>query len=194
MFFGPVAFADIYSYIDRDGIIHFTNHPRPGRKWKRVLKTGPGKARVVHAHRRSRAELSSRRFHTYDETIRQASALYHIPEPLIHAVIGVESDYDPLAISRVGAKGLMQLMASTARGMGVTDPFDPSQNIYGGTRYLRVLANRLQGDLVLTIAAYHAGAHAIDKYKGIPPYRTTQAYVRMVLKRYYRQRRLAQAE
>lgn len=183
------AHADIYSYIDKNGVVHFTNIRRPGRKWKRVMRTGPGKARVVHARRRRR-RLSADRYTRYDAHIRHAAALYHIPEALIRAMIHVESDYDPGAVSRVGARGLMQLMPRTGRGMGVTDPFDPRQNIFGGVRFLRVLANRFSGDLVLTIAAYHAGAGAVGKYKGIPPYRTTQRYVRMVLRKYYGYRRM----
>lgn len=183
------AHADIYSHIDKDGVVHFTNIPRPGRKWKRVMKTGPGKARVVHARRR-RSSLPADRRSRYDQHIRHAAALYHMPEALVRAVIHVESDYDPRAVSRVGAGGLMQLMPKTARGMGVTQIFDPRQNIFGGTRFLRVLANRFSGDLVLTIASYHAGAGAVGKYRGIPPYQTTQRYVRMVLARYYAYRRL----
>jgi soluble lytic murein transglycosylase-like protein len=185
----PAAEADIYSYIGKDGVVHFTNQPRPGRRWKRVLKTGPGKAGVVHARRRSkRKKRSKARYHQFDQHIRQAAVLYHIPEALVRAMIRVESDYTPTAVSRVGAKGLMQLMPATAKGMGVVDAFDARQNIFGGTRYLRLLANRFAGDLVLTIAGYHAGPGAIRKYKGVPPYRTTQSYVRMVLKQYQKYR------
>jgi len=184
------AWADIYSYIDKRGVVHFTNIRRPGRKWKRVMRTGPGKARVTHA-RRARRRLSSARYSRYDTHITQASGLYHIPEALVRAVIRVESDYVPTVVSRAGAKGLMQLMPRTARGMGVTDVFDPRQNIFGGTRFLRLLANQLRGDLVLTIAAYHAGLGAVRKYKGIPPYATTQRYVRMVLAKYYHYRKRA---
>jgi len=88
-------------------------------------------------------------------------------------------------VSRAGAMGLMQLMPLTARSMGVFDPFDPRQNILAGARYLRILANRFKGDLVLTVAAYNAGEGAVDKYEGIPPYKETQRYVRRVLKHYY---------
>jgi soluble lytic murein transglycosylase-like protein len=178
--------ADIYSHIDKDGVVHFTNIRRPGRKWKRIMRTGPGKARVVHARRSHK--LAPDRYTRYDTHIREAAALYHIPEALVRAVIRVESDYDPRAVSRVGAAGLMQLMPKTANGLGVTDRFDPRQNIFGGTRFLRLMANRLRGDLPLTIAAYHAGPGAVKKYKGIPPYRTTQTYVRLVLARYYKYR------
>ena len=100
----------------------------------------------------------------------------------------MESDFVPTAVSRVGALGLMQLMPQTARSMGVTDPFDPRQNILGGSRYLRVLANRFEGDLILTTAAYNAGGGAVQRYGGIPPFAETQRYVRRVLEHYQRYR------
>ena len=103
----------------------------------------------------------------------------------IRAVMRVESDFNPTVVSRAGAMGLMQLMPKTARSMGVSDPFDARQNILGGARYLRILANRFKGDLVLTVAAYNAGEGAVEKYDGIPPYKETQRYVRRVLKHYY---------
>ena len=131
------------------------------------------------------------RYHRYDRHIQEASALYHIPVPFVRAVIGVESDYDPRVVSRAGAMGMMQLMPANVKGMGVINPFDARQNIFGGTRLLRILANRFAGDLVLTIAAYHAGSGAVRKYGGIPPYQTTQRYVRMVLSRYYKLRNAA---
>lgn len=182
------AAADIYTHIDKQGVVHFTNIPRPGRKWKRVMRTGPGKARAIHARRRSSRPRNSERRHRYDDHIQRAANLYHVPVALVRAVMTVESDFDPRAVSRAGARGLMQLMPATAKGMGVVDSFDPRQNIFGGTRYLRILANRFDGDLVLTIASYHAGPAAVRKYGGVPPYRTTQHYVRMVLSRYYRLR------
>lgn len=183
------ARADIYAFTDNNGVVHFTNIRRSGRRWRRVMRTGPGKARAVHARRRHR-RIPPVLLARYNAHIRQAASLYKIPEALVRAVISVESAYDPRAVSRAGARGLMQLMPGTARGMGVTRIFDPRQNIFGGTRLLRVLANRFSGDLVLTIAGYHAGAGAVLKYGGIPPYRTTQQYVRMVLRAYQRTRRL----
>jgi soluble lytic murein transglycosylase-like protein len=101
-------------------------------------------------------------------------------------VIRVESDYNAGAVSHVGAEGLMQLMPGTAGRMGVTDSFDPRQNILGGSRYLRVLANTFDGDLILTIAAYNAGEGAVMRYDGIPPYEETRRYVERVLGWYYR--------
>jgi soluble lytic murein transglycosylase-like protein len=193
---GPIAEAraDIYSYIDAEGVVHFTNQPRPGRRWRRVMKTGPGKAsapRGTAVDKIPPSDRSPERYSRYDRHISEAATLYHIPVPLVRAVIKVESDYDPRVVSRAGAQGLMQLMPQVSRGMGVTDVFDPRQNVFGGSRFLRVLANEWSGDLVLTIAAYHAGSGAVKKYGGIPPYSTTQKYVRWVLSEYYRQRRLA---
>jgi soluble lytic murein transglycosylase-like protein len=189
---GP-ARGDIYSYIDAEGVVHFTNLDRPGKKWKRIMKTGPGKAAAVRGGSVDKVPPSDRspeRYSRYDQYIAQASALYKIPVSLIRAVIKVESDYDPRVISRAGAQGLMQMMPQVSRGMGVTEVFDPRQNIFGGTRFLRILANAFAGDLVLTISAYHAGPHAVRKYSGIPPYQTTQKYVRWVLAQYYREQRV----
>ncbi len=186
------ARADIYSYIDADGVVHFTNLPRPGKQWKRIMKTGPGKAAASRGKSVDKVPPSDRspeRYSRYDQHIQQAAALYHIPISLVRAVIQVESDYDPRVVSRAGAQGMMQLMPSVQKGMGVTDPFDARQNIFGGTRFLRILANTFGGDLVLTISGYHAGPYAVKRYGGIPPYQTTQKYVRWVLARYYREQK-----
>jgi soluble lytic murein transglycosylase-like protein len=117
------------------------------------------------------------RFTRYDKWIRQAATLYQLPEELVRAVIKVESDYDPRAVSSAGAIGLMQLMPETAARMQVRDPYDPRENIFGGVRYLRVLANLMNGDLDLTIAAYNAGEGAVTRAGGIPNYPETQDYV-----------------
>jgi len=188
------ARADIYSYTDADGVIHFTNMPRGKAPWKRLYKTGPWKA----SSRRGPCErcdavpardTSPERFRRFETDIVDAASHYQIPQALIRAVIKVESDYDPRVVSSVGARGLMQLMPDTQAGMGVRDAFDPRDCILGGTRFLRVLANRFDGDLVRTLAGYHAGPGAVEKYHGIPPYETTQAYVRQVLRHYYRYKR-----
>ncbi len=181
--------ADIYVYKDRNGLTHYTNiKPRRG-KYRRLYRTGPGKA----SRRRCKGcdvvparDTSPARFTRYDKFIYGAARLYKIPVALIRAVIESESGYDPRVVSSTGAKGLMQLMPMTARKMGVTDVFDPRENIYGGTRYLRVLANTFNGNLVLTVAGYHAGPGAVARYKGVPPYLTTHKYVRVVIRRYYK--------
>ncbi len=174
------AAADIYSYTDEEGVRHFTNVPAPGKRFKLYMRTYR-----PPAPRPPGAVDDPSRYSRFDDTIREASRLYLIPEPLIRAVIKVESNYFPTAVSAVGAQGLMQLMPGTARRMAVRDSFDARQNILGGTRYLRWLANMFNGDIVLTIAAYNAGEGAIVRYDGIPPFPETQGYVQRVLRFYY---------
>jgi soluble lytic murein transglycosylase-like protein len=178
--------ADIYTYTDEDGVVHFTNVPPRGRRGVRVAV----RTREADPSEAPRAELPERdtspeRYHRFDAFITEAAALYRLPEAFLRAVIRVESDYHPGAVSRVGAEGLMQLMPGTASRMGVADSFDPRQNILGGARYLRILANTFDGDLILTIAAYNAGEGAVMRHGGIPPYEETQRYVERVLGWYY---------
>ena len=183
----PIAHADIYTYTDAEGVVHFTNIPPRHRRGVRVAI----RTRTAHDSDRARAgggthDASPDRYHRYDSHIHEAAALYRLPEAFLRAVIRVESDYQPGAISRTGAQGLTQLMPHTAARMGVLDAFDPRQNILGGARYLRVLANHFEGDLILTIAGYNAGEGAVDRYSGVPPYDETRRYVERVLGWYYR--------
>lgn len=173
--------ADIYKTVDEHGVISFTNKPS-GKGSKLVAKERPKVTPFMPS------DSSPERYTRYDAHIRQAATLYQIPEELVRAVIKVESDYDPRAVSRANARGLMQMIPQTAERMMVTDIFDPRQNIFGGVRYLRVLANMFNGDLTLTIAAYNAGEGAVVRHGGIPPYEETQNYVAKVLAyyRYYR--------
>jgi soluble lytic murein transglycosylase-like protein len=183
------AAADIFTFTDADGVVHFTNKPSGDGRFKLYMRSSEGE-------RRARpgvtpvppSDRSIERFTRYDAWIRQAATLYQIPEELVRAVIKVESDYDARAVSPVGAQGLMQLMPETALRMQVRDSFDPRENIFGGTRYLRVLANVFNGDLQLTIAGYNAGEGAVARHGGIPPYEETQNYVVQVLS-YYRKYR-----
>ena len=180
------ASADIYTYTDEEGVLHFTNIPPRRRRGVRVaIRTE--EARPDDAPRASRGprDTSPDRYRRFDAFIREAAALYRLPEAFIRAVIRVESDYNPGVISHAGAQGLMQLMPGTAARMGVRDVFDPRQNILGGSRYLRVLANHFDGDLILTIAAYNAGEGAVMRHHGVPPYEETQRYVQRVLGWYY---------
>jgi soluble lytic murein transglycosylase-like protein len=177
---GGVARADIYQTVDEDGVIVFTSKPRPGSKKVAVDSSSPSVSLPK--------DVSPERFHRYDAFIREAATLYQIPEELVRAVILVESNYDPRAVSHAGAIGLMQLMPGTAQTMMVEDIYDPRQNILGGVRYLRVLANMFQGDIMLTVAGYNAGENAVIRYGGIPPYPETQGYVVKVVENYQRYR------
>jgi soluble lytic murein transglycosylase-like protein len=185
------AHADIYRCKRADGTQHYTNIREPGRRCQLVVRS----SRKSNATAKKKSSGSSSpagthskdpaRYSRYNSLIGEAARLYQLPESFIRAVMRVESDFNPTVVSRAGAMGLMQLMPKTARSMGVSDPFDARQNIHGGARYLRLLANRFKGDLVLTVAAYNAGEGAVEKYDGIPPYKETQRYVRRVLKHYY---------
>jgi soluble lytic murein transglycosylase-like protein len=178
--------ADIFSYVDKDGTPVFTNHPGNDPRFKLYFKSRDGKRGGPGSVPPS--DTSIERFNRYGDDIREAATLYQIPEELVRAVIKVESDYDPRAVSRVGAQGLMQLMPETAERMQVRDSMDPRENIMGGVRYLRVLANMFNGDLQLTVAGYNAGENAVVKHGGIPPYDETEDYVVRVLTYYRRYR------
>lgn len=199
------AAADIYTYTDADGVVHFTNiKPKGkdrGKAWKKIIVEDPDKGTKAAADRGGCARCDAvpardnapQRFHRYDAFIAEAAELYRIPEPFIRAVIHVESNYDPRVVSSAGARGLMQLMPAVEKDMRVGNVFDPRENILGGTRLLRVLANRYEGDLVLTIAAYHAGPGSLAKYGNqVPPYTNTRKYLRMVLDRYYQYKAAAE--
>lgn len=179
------ASADIYTYTDEDGVTHFTSKPQPGSSlYLKAPKRRP-QAGVIPV---MPSDTSLDRFTRYDTAIYQAATLYQIPVELVRAVIKVESDYDPRAVSPAGARGLMQMIPATAERMQVRDIFDPRENIFGGVRYLRVLANMFNGDLQLTIAGYNAGEGAVVRHGGIPPYEETQHYVTKVLAYYHRYR------
>jgi soluble lytic murein transglycosylase-like protein len=117
----------------------------------------------------------------FESLIEQAAERFSIDPDLIRSVIRAESNFNPKAVSSAGARGLMQLMPATASGLGVSDPFDPQENIYGGAKLLRQLLNRYDGQVEIALAAYNAGPGAVDRYGGIPPYRETQVYVSRVL-------------
>lgn len=178
--------ADIYQMTDSNGVTHYTNIRPNGRGWKRVFKS-----RILASGSQRRGQNSSSlrndpsRYTRYDSYIEEAALLYQLPRSFVRAILRVESNFYPDVVSSAGAMGLMQLMPVTAARMGVRNPFDPRESILGGTRYLRILANAYNGDLLLTIAAYNAGQGAVAKYNGVPPYPETRRYIQNVLQYYY---------
>jgi soluble lytic murein transglycosylase-like protein len=164
--------ADVYVYQDKQGVLTFTNVP-----------THQGYRRVIRdSSRQGPSPVTS--VNSYEDLILFASDRHRIDADLIRAVIKAESNFNSVARSNKGAMGLMQLMPDTARLHNVSDSFDPSENIDGGVRHLKLLLGRYQGDLELSLAAYNAGIKAVERYGGIPPFVETQDYVRRVL-RYY---------
>jgi soluble lytic murein transglycosylase-like protein len=186
-----VAGADIYKFTDADGVVHFTNTPNGDKRFRVYIHgngDGPRAGAAPGVIPVPPSDHDIARYTRYGELIRQAATLYQIPEQLVRAIIRCESDYDPRAVSVSGARGLMQLMPDTASLMQVRDIDDPRENIFGGVRLLRILANEFNGDLELTIAAYNAGDGAVIRYGGIPPYQQTRDYVVSVTKYYRRYR------
>jgi soluble lytic murein transglycosylase-like protein len=173
LFFPSFLSADIYMYVDENGVRHFSNVPTTG-KFKLFLKK-------KKASRFTMGRSTTR----YDRLISSASRKHKVAFPLVKAVIKAESDFNPRAVSRKGAKGLMQIMPQNYRHLNITNPFNPEENIMGGTQYLRYLLDRFNGKISLSLAAYNAGPEAVERYRGIPPYRETRNYVQKVL-RYYR--------
>jgi len=169
----PDADAQVYTRRNERGVIEATNVPDAPD----FRLTYPGKGTLIH----SRAwKLRPSYNGAFDRHITAAAALHGVEVTLVRAVIQVESDFDYLAISSKGAQGLMQLMPDTARRMGVTNVFDPRQNIFGGVRYLRLLLDMFRGDIALVAAAYNAGENAVTRYGGVPPYKETRNYVEKV--------------
>lgn len=169
--FASAVFADVYVYKDKNGVLTFTNTPNHSG-YHRVLRENrtEGAGAIINA--------------SYGELIQTASVRYNIDAELIRAVIKAESDFNARARSQKGAMGLMQLMPETARLHSVADAYDPSENVEAGARHLRMLLDRYQGDLELSLAAYNAGSGAVEKYRGIPPFSETREYVRRVLRFY----------
>lgn len=177
--------GEVYSYVDADGVMHFTNAPSDGR-YRRVTRTSDV-AGVYRPSPRPAAGGASaaRSANGYDSHIKTAAEKYRLPVELLRAVMAVESNYNARAVSEKGAVGLMQLMPRTALDMYVGDIWDPAQNIEGGARYLRHLANQYQGDVVKTLAAYNAGPDAVKRAGGtVPNIPETKEYVRRVLALY----------
>ncbi len=156
--------ADIYKYVDENGVVHLTNMPT-GSNYSIALKE-----KGVHEKERR-----------YEETIKKLCSKYDVEIPLIKAVVRAESDFNPLAVSKKGAVGLMQLMPGKAEELKVADPFDPYENLDGGIRHIRGLLDRFDGDLNLVLAAYNAGENLVMRQKRIPPFKETRDYIKKVL-------------
>jgi len=166
---GP-ALAAIYYQIDQNGVAHFTNAPtEPGY---RLFQPGalPAGTRLTPS--------------SVEQLIEAFAAEHDLDPDLIRAVIRAESNFNPKAVSRKGAQGLMQLMPGTIWRLSVGDAYDPRENIGAGVRYLRELLDLFRGDLTLALAAYNAGENAVLRYRGVPPYQETQGYVTKVLRLY----------
>jgi soluble lytic murein transglycosylase len=169
------ARGPVYSYTDANGVVHFSNRPADSRYQKLSPSESDGRIEWV---------AGATQPGDIDRLIRLAAHENQVQPALVKAVIKAESNFDARATSRRGAKGLMQLMPKTARAMGAEDLHDPEENVRAGARYLRHMLDRY-GDMRLALAAYNAGPTAVDRYRGVPPYRETRAYVKRVLN-YYR--------
>ena len=163
--------ADIYMYIDSKGVLHFTNVPTSSN-YRIYIRERPAKSSNSYSTNK------------YDRYITEASKKHGVSFPLLKAIINVESDFNPKAVSRAGALGLMQIMPANIRNLRIRDPFNPWENIMGGARYLKELLERYKGKLPLALAAYNAGPTMVDRYNGIPPIKETQNYVKKVMKSY----------
>ncbi len=177
-----VALADIYQYTDANGVLHFTN-VTGGNNHKRV-KPEPRQT-IPQETKLSPNTISSANMPSaYLDIIQTACNRHGVDPALVHAVVKVESDFNPYALSKKGAMGLMQLMPQTAVDMNVRNSFNPDDNVDGGVRYLRYLIDRYEGNLSLALAAYNSGETAVKKWGTIPPFKETRNYVQRVLKLY----------
>jgi len=179
---GPSSAAEIYRYVDSNGQVHLTDRP-PHQGYRLIQKAGK---KLYRPRINLRDKDANRK--RFASKIAEVAKRYQVPEALLHAVITIESAYDPNAISRAGAVGLMQLMPATARRYGVANRRNPYANLSGGTRYLKDLLIRFDRNLELALAGYNAGENAVEKFGNqIPPFDETQNYVRKVLELYTQQ-------
>ena len=159
--------ADIYRYVDSEGTIHFSNTP-----------TSPKYEVYIRETPRVSVDTWSKR---YDSYISEAARKYSVPFSLVKAMIKVESNFDPYAVSSSGARGLMQIMPETGRDLGMIDAFDPRENILSGVRYFKELLTRFHGSIPLALAAYNAGPERVEPLREVPAIKETEAYVRKVM-------------
>nr|WP_242470862.1 transglycosylase SLT domain-containing protein [Thiocystis violacea] len=196
------ARADIYKYVDGSGNVYFTDTPLKGSRyqleWHREARklvresdrrNIAARGRVITGKSVAMGKSQAQRRSTYNDLVHANARRYGLSPALLHAVIRAESAYNPSAVSRAGAQGLMQLMPGTAARYGVKDSFNPVENVRGGAAYLRFLLDMFDQDVKLALAGYNAGEGAVLKHgRQIPPYAETQAYVRKVLQYYSAER------
>jgi hypothetical protein len=183
------ASADIFQYTDENGVIHFSNVSVGGSKNFRKVKSeskqeavsGSTSSATSSNTASAKASSSAGIPASYVEIINSACYHHGVDPSLVHAVIKVESDFNPYAMSKKGAMGLMQLMPQTAMDLNVRNTFSPMENIYGGVKYLKYLMDRYEGNLSLALAAYNAGETTVKKWGTIPPIKETQNYVKRIL-------------
>lgn len=175
MLFNAPVYAAIYVWTDANGVMHFTDYPK-NEKFVSYLQEPARNRQLAAAWDREaiRAE------------IKRLAKLHGLDHKLVEKIVWAESDYDIFAVSHKGAMGLMQLMPDTARLLGVSQPFDPVQNLDGGMRYLRYLLDRFRGKLDWALAAYNAGEHRVEEHGGIPPFPETRKYVDRILNAYFK--------
>jgi soluble lytic murein transglycosylase len=169
VFFGGHGYADIYRFRDANGVWHYTNIPSD-RRYQLFIKTKGMKAKQY--------------LERYDDIIHKAAKRFGVETNLIKAIIKAESSFNPNAVSCSGAQGLMQLMPVTAEEMEVIDPFDPEENIFGGTKYLSLLLKRFGHDKRLAVAAYNGGPTTVAQHNSVPPIPQTRRFVEKVMKYY----------
>ena len=172
--------GQVYSYVGKDGVRNYTSVRPRGVSGAAIRTIKYSYMETCYAcGAKPGVNFGTLRLNTaaYQAEIAAAAREHGVDEAIVRAIIHAESAYNPLALSRVGAQGLMQLMPATARRFGVSDAFNPQQNIQGGVKYLAWLLKRFNGNLTLAAAGYNAGEGAVDKYKGVPPYSETRRYV-----------------
>ncbi|HSH44158.1 MAG TPA: lytic transglycosylase domain-containing protein [Arenicellales bacterium] len=184
----PAPAGEIFVYQAADGSRLITDHPRIEAGYRLVKVYAESDVWQQTGKRRGTAAAFKPQPSSYDGLIESTARQLRLDPMLIKSVMQAESAFDPNAVSRKGASGLMQLMPATARRYGVSNLFDPRQNVMGGARYLSFLLERFDGDLELALAGYNAGENAVDNHRGVPPYEETRHYVKKVL-RLYRQYR-----
>lgn len=179
---GPAtAGSAVYRFVDADGVMHFTDAPVDTR----YQREDPVRLEGLAFAPPRRVKVPTER--DYDQLILEVAKQHEVEPGLVKAVIAAESNFKPHAVSRVGAQGLMQLMPATAADLGVERPFGVVENIDGGVRYLRSMLDRF-GDVSRALAAYNAGPRTVERYRGVPPYRETRAYIKRVLEYHRRYR------